>query len=142
MKLTLNKEQLELLNSFFGCNAEVYETSYIWTIVNQDAGDFLILTIYSKDENEATKSPNIINVQTHQGYFELHNSTDYFIFQPDEIFFWSIENKKISCIVIGKSATCSLFSNIDENIFDIKPENLPSSQLLAALQLSLINSFD
>lgn len=133
------KEDIERISEFLGIDAENYENSYSWKISNPSHSNQIFLTI-SNLYNNFEYIGNIINVQTPQGFFELHNTDNYLIFPPDEVFFISENQNKLSCLIIGKNSTCSLFSNIDINIFNQDIADLPQSILLAAMQLSIIRN--
>ncbi|MGB9702393.1 MAG: hypothetical protein ACPL1A_06675 [Candidatus Kapaibacteriota bacterium] len=142
MKFNIETNLIKELSNFFEVEADVFETSITWTIVNNGTGLSLILQLFNVLKTEQQTFENVINVQTLQGTFELHNCTDYFIFAPDEIFFWNKSNGRLNCLVVGKQATCSLYSNIDIDILQLEPQNLPTSVLLASTQLAIINNFD
>jgi hypothetical protein len=142
MKFIIENNLIQQISNFFEVTADVYESSITWTIINNDIGLSLIVQVFSDFNSEHNKFDNVINVQTLQGTFELHNCTDYLVFADDEIFFWNKFNGKLNCLVIGKQATCSLYSNIDLDILQIEPQNLPTSVLLASTQLAIINNFD
>lgn len=136
MKISGRKEILGLLNEFFGVKADEYESSYIWTLVNSTFQDFIVVTLSSDFQNN--EEGIILNVQTSQGVFELHACRDYKIIEADEIFFWVEEVDSISLMIIGKQATCSMFSNINKRVLNKEITELSPNEVLAAVQVSMI----
>jgi hypothetical protein len=136
MKILDRKFILEELNSFFGIVAEEFESTLVWTIVNNNFQDFIILSI----SNEAgSNSPGLlINLQTSQGIFEMHNCTNYLLVQPDEIFFWDEAENTISCLILSKQATCSIFSNVSKELLKKDISELSPNEILASVQISMI----
>jgi len=79
-------------------------------------------------------------VQTHHGYYELHDISGYLVFEPDEIIFVQAEKNTVSSIIIGKLCTCSMYSNIRREILKADFSTLDNAVLLSAMQLSLAES--
>ena len=137
--MNFHKEDIEKISNFYGINYENYENSYTWKISNQRQTNQIFLTIANIDDGVAHLG-NIVSVQTPQGFFELHNCNNFMTFPPDEIFFISENEGKLSCLIVGRNSTCSLFSNIDLSIFEQDIIDLPQPILLSAMQLSIIRS--
>ena len=137
--MNFHKEDIEKISNFYGIDYENYEDTYTLKISNQTQSNQIFLTIANIEEG-ITNLGNIISVQTSQGFFELHNCNNFLIFPPDEIFFISENEDKLSCLIVGRNSTCSLFSNIDISIFEQNIIDLPQPILLAAMQLSIIRN--
>ncbi len=137
--MNFRKEDIQKISEFLGVDCENYQDLHIWKIIDKNLKNQIFLTISESDKKFETIE-NIVNIQTSQGFFEIHNCNNYSIFPPDEIFFVSENGGTISCLIVGKNATCSLFANIDTNILDQDITDLPQPVLLAAMQLSLIRN--
>ena len=137
--MNFHKEDIEKISEFYGIDCEYYEGSYTWKLSNPKLTNQIFLTI-ANIQKELNIPANIVSVQTSNGFFELHNCNHFFIFPPDEIFFISENEDKLSCLIIGRNSTCSLFSNIEKSIFEQNITELPQPILLAAMQLSIIKS--
>ncbi|OGU56066.1 MAG: hypothetical protein A2X64_05230 [Ignavibacteria bacterium GWF2_33_9] len=139
MKILSKQLFLTELNKFFGVDAEVYDSSYIWNIVNPKFKDYIVLNISTQNSASDKADAILINVQTNQGFFELHNCTDYQFVESDEIIFWVDEGSTISCAIISKQSRCSIFSNVKKELLDLDITELNANEILAAVQLSWIN---
>jgi hypothetical protein len=140
MKIVERKEILDELNAFFEVTAEEFESSYTWTIVNKNFQDFIVISISSEISSNAPHEDMIINVQSSQGVFEIHGCENYMILPPDEVFFWKEDSESISCLIISKQATCSLYSNISKKLLSKDITDLSPSQILASVQISMIST--
>jgi len=137
--MKFNKEDIEKISNFLSTNFEEYTESYTWKIINSENKNQFFLTISNIDDS-FDKISNIITIQTAHGFFELHNCNNYLIFPPDEIYFISENQNTLSCLIVGKNSTCSLYSNINLDIFNFDISELPQPLLLAAMQLSIIRT--
>lgn len=116
------------------------ENSWTWKLKSQETKQTLIFTIYNDAKLNSNNAGVLISIQTQYGYFELHDCNAFLVFEPDEIIFINSQENKMSSLVIGKSATCSLFSNIDKSILNSDFSSLDPAVLLAAMQLSITES--
>ena len=138
MAYSLTKEDIDKISMTLGEEPKSYENSWAYAMHNKENKQSLVFTIYNDaildgDEHKGT----LISVQTQHGYFELHDCTAYIVFKPDENIFLQTKDQKLSCIVIGKECTCSLFCNIDKKILNADFTTLDPAVLLAAMQLSI-----
>jgi len=109
-----------------------------WKLTNKEINKPLVLNLFTIDES-TKQTINIISAQTQHGYYELHNVVNYIKFEPDEIIFIAENNHTISCLIVGASGACSLFSNINRDILKADFTELPASEILAAMQLSIVD---
>ena len=100
----------------------------------------MIINLYNSINFDGDKEGSIISVQTRHGYYELHNITNYIVFEPDEIIFICSKKKTLSCLIVGKGNTCSFFANIQKKMLRRDPTELDPAVLLAVMQLSLIEN--
>lgn len=123
-------------------NAKCHEHEGSWTLqlVNNETKQSLVVSIYNKVKLGKTKSGSLISVQTLHGYFEIHDLIGYLIFEPDEVIFVQSDNTSVSCMIIGKQCTCSLFTNINKEILKSDFNTLDPAVLMSAMQLSLTES--
>ncbi|HOV91530.1 MAG TPA: hypothetical protein PLC04_00390 [Candidatus Kapabacteria bacterium] len=137
--MKFNKVDIDKISNFLSTNFEEYAESYTWKIINSENKNQFFLTISNINENFNNLS-NIITIQTPQGFFELHNCNSYLIFPPDEIYFISENQNILSCLIVGRNSTCSLYSNINLDTFNYDISEIPQPLLLAAMQLSIIRT--
>lgn len=134
------EKEINLITNILEQKPKISDNSYLWSLVNPISKQSLNLTIYNNIEFGEKLFDSIISVQTQQGYFELHDCTAFFIFEPDEIFFIHSHNNKLSCLIISKECNCSMFSNIDKDLLSSDFSELDTRLLLSAMQLSIIES--
>lgn len=84
----------------------------------------------------------VISAQTVHGYFELHAATRYVPVEPDEVIFIAEEGERISGLVVGATAACSLFANVHRSTLTADFTTLEPALLLAAMQLGLAENMD
>lgn len=140
MKIIKRKDILNEMNLFFGTSAEEYDASYTWTIINNNFQDFIVVTISSENKIDGSSEELIINVQTSQGVFEIHGCANFKILPPDEVFFWIETDEFISCLIISKQASCSLYSNISKELLKKDITELSPNQILASVQISMVQN--
>ncbi len=136
--MIFGKEDIRKISKILNAEAEFVGGSYIINLFNKELNQLLFLSINSDTDYANDEDSSIISVQTQYGYFELHNCTNYMIFEPDEVIFISSNEEKVSCLIVSKDANCSMFSDIKRAILNTDISQLDSSVLLAAMQLSLI----
>lgn len=139
MKINGRKNIINSLNSFFGIEAEEFELTYSWNLTNSLYKDYLLLSVTFEGEKFFDEDRFIVNAQTSQGIFELHNCKDFIISSTEEIYFWVSNNQTLSCLIVGKHATCSLFANVEQSILENEITEINPAKILASVQLSIIN---
>lgn len=137
MNFVFNKEDIEKIENVLGERSQRVENSYSWRLSNKNNLQSLSFTIFNEVQLCDDAKGVLISVQTNHGYFELHNCTNYIIFEPDEVIFINQTAELLSSLIIGKNSTCSLFSNINKQILKGNLSDLDPAVLLAAMQLSL-----
>lgn len=140
MNFFFNKEDIKKIEEVLEAQAQEVEDSFSWRLTNPKSQQALSFTIFNKVKLGADSLGSLISVQTNHGYFELHNCTNYMIFEPEEVIFINQNEDVLSSLIIGKNCTCSLFSNINRHILNADFNSLDPSVLLAAMQLSLTES--
>ncbi len=140
MSKIFNAEDIEKISELLGVNPQLEENSWTYKLSNSETRQNIVFTIYNNVVLPNDKSTSIISVQTNHGYFELHNCSNLIFFEPDEVIFVEADETNISSLVIGKTATCSLFSNIKRHLLKENFTDLDAPLLLSAMQLSIIDS--
>lgn len=141
MNKKFNKTDIEAISNILGIPNQEMESSWAWKLVNTKTKQTLVFSIFNDVSlGDDLNVISIISVQNNQGYFELHNCTDYLLFEPDEVIFINANNSNISSLTIGKAATVSMFSNINREILKKDFTELESPLLLSAMQLSLADA--
>lgn len=136
--MIFQKEDIRNISEFLKVESEFVGVSFIINLFNKELNQLLFLSINNDIDYENNEQSSIVSVQTQYGYFELHNCTNYMLFEPDEVIFIHSSEEKVSCLIISKDANCSMFSDIKRAILKTDISQLNSSVLLAAMQLSLI----
>lgn len=139
MKIKGRKNIINSLNSFFGIDAEEFDSSYSWNLTNNLYKDYLLLSVTFESDKSLEEDSFIVNAQTSQGVFELHNCKDFIFSSTEEIYFWVVNAKTLSCLIVGKHATCSLFANVEQSIVENEITEINPAKILASVQLSIIN---
>jgi hypothetical protein len=141
MSFTFDKETIDKISSVLGTDPESSGDGWSWTLTDPHNPKPLVCSLYNQVKS-GKSSMTMLSVQTRHGYYEIHNITNYLVFEPDEVFFISSENEKISCLILGKEGSCSLYSNIDKNIINADFEDLDPALLLSAMQLSITENIN
>jgi hypothetical protein len=136
MSFTFDKETIERISSVLGTDAERSGDSWSWKLTDPNNPKPLVCSLYNK-VGINNKEMTMLSVQTRHGYYEIHNITNYMIFEPDEVIFISSEGSKISCLILGKEGSCSLYSNIEKDLLNADFADLDPALLLSAMQLSI-----
>lgn len=139
-KLNFSTIELNKISAILDCEPKSIENSTTWALTNKEIKQQLFLTINSEVDLGGNQKGSLISVQTQHGYFELHDCNQFITFEPEEIIFLSNGKEHISCLVIGKSGTCSLFGKVNKGLIGTDIVKLDSAVLLAAMQLSLTES--
>lgn len=134
------QDDIEKISEILQVKAVQYENSWTWTLKNNSNNNVLILSIYNNIHYTNSLIGNLISVQTQYGYFEIHSCSHYITFEPDELIFIQDNDNTISCLIIGKEANCSMFSNIRKKLLSSDYTNLDAPLLLSAMQLSIVEN--
>jgi hypothetical protein len=134
---TFSGEDISVVSSTLGSDATVQQESWSFRISGESTKQSLVCTLQNNVRLDEEHAGSLVTVQTQHGYFELHDCSGYVKVEPDEIIFVAVSGEFMSCIVIGRGATCSQFSNIRRSIISADFANLDAAVLMAAMQLSL-----
>lgn len=140
MSLIINGEDVEKISEILGAKPEIFDDSWTWKIVKQQGAKPLVLALNTNVDLGGGNNGTLVTVQTQHGYYELHGPESYMYFEPDEVIFISYNADTLSCLIVGKEASCSLFSNIRREILNTDFAELHPAVLLAAMQLSITES--
>lgn len=136
MNYKFKNDDIEKISEILGNKPQEYDSSWMWNISDPDGNKPLIISIYN-DIDYIDNNISLISVQSRYGYYELHTLTNIMYIEPDEIIFISQYNDNLSCMVIGRNFTCSLFSNINKNLLQKDITTLPPAILMSVMQLSI-----
>ncbi len=141
MNKKFTAEDITAISKILGSPYQEMDSSWSWKLTNPGTKQTLVFTIYNEVPlGDSEDVVTIISVQNNQGYFELHNCTNYLLFEPDEVIFIKANDDSISSLVIGQSSTVSMFSNISRELLRKDITELPAPLLLSAMQLSITDS--
>ena len=140
MAYIFTKDDYNRISGLLGSEPDVFEQCRTWNLSNPATRLNLVFSIYNNVDMAGTPG-TILSVQSHHGYYELHNCTGYIIFPPDEVIFLNSTDDSVSCLTVGKQCSCSVFSNIKKEILSRDITTLEPALLLAAMQTSITGSF-
>lgn len=140
MGFILKKDDLQKIDSTLGATHKAFEASYTWSLKSPDNAKPMVFTIYDQVDLGGGLEGALVSVQTRHGYYELHNINNLMFFEPDEIILISSTTEFLSCLIIGSSSTCSLYSNISRSLLRSDFSELHPAVLLSAMQLSITDS--
>jgi hypothetical protein len=131
----LSSQSIETIASTLGARIERSGTDTVLYIGRDQASPAIVLTVTFLNDGNA-----VLSAQTIHGYFELHNVDQFVLVEPDEVIFVAEEGGRISGLVVGREATCSLFANVDRSTLSADFTTLEPALLLAAMQLGLVEA--
>jgi hypothetical protein len=140
MSYNLKEDDISKITEILGVSPEVDGNSFTWVLANPQLKQNIVLTVCRNITISEKSTGTVATVQSNHGYFEIHNITTFIPFDPDEIIFIHHDDQFLSSLIIGKGATCSLFSNIDRSILRKDLSELEPATLMAAMQLSIADS--
>jgi hypothetical protein len=140
MNFQFKKDDIKKIGEILDAEPKSGEHSWVWNIKNLQTGQKLIISLYDKIDFTGGESGALVSVQSVHGYLELHNITQFIVFEPDEIIFIRDDDKHLSSLVVGREATASLYSNINREMLKHDYSELDPSVLLAAMQLAIADS--
>lgn len=137
MNKLFDKSDIKKISEVLNSEPDDFGNAYSWKLTNKDNSKPMVITLYTDAKIGNELKGSLISVQTRHGYYELHGITNYLVFEPDEIIFINANSELLSCLIIGKECTCSLYSNIRREILNADFSELDSAVLLSAMQLSI-----
>lgn len=140
MKIKFTNEHFSNISKILAAEPELNPQGCTWTIKHPTTGLELILSIFNDIDFDSNTKGAIVSVQTVHGFFELHDVSNYLIFEPDEVFFIKSDETHVSTLVVGKNCSCSLYSNIKRSMLNKDFNELDTPLLLAAMQLAIAES--
>ncbi|MFP4529261.1 MAG: hypothetical protein ACLFQX_11985 [Candidatus Kapaibacterium sp.] len=138
MSYKFTQSDYDVISDILGAKAREFEGGRAWHQKNKASGQSQVITLYSETQLGREIRGPLVSVQTQHGYFELHDCDSFIVFEPDEIIFISIVNDLVSCLIVGRECTCSLYSNIRRENLNADFATLEPAVLLSAMQLSLV----
>lgn len=136
MGLTFTEDEIKKICDILGQESKAFENAWSWKIIDKETQKPLVITLHNNVEIDGGQG-SIISAQTQHGYYELHNITHHMFFEPDEIIFINANQTHLSCMIVGRKASCSVFSNISREILNADFAELNPALLLSAMQLSI-----
>ena len=137
MKFSFQMADIKQISQIFGSKPSESDGQWMWHMQNAATRQQQTVTLHNNVKFGKHKKGSLVVVQTKHGYFELHDCTGFIIFEPDEVIFVSATSDKLSCMVIGRECTCSMFSPIRREILTADFSELDPAILMSAMQLSL-----
>jgi hypothetical protein len=137
MPFSFTPADIEKISHILGSELQQSGDVHFWQLTNKSTHQSLALTLQNHVRLGGRGKGVLITIQTHQGYYELHDCNGFVIIEPDEVLFLSASKRSISSLVVGKNCTCSVYANIRREILKADFESLDPSVLLSAMQLSL-----
>lgn len=137
MPYTFTNDDIEKIDEILNTKAQNNGNNWTWRVSNSETNQSFVISIYNNVSLHNNDDISIISIQTKQGYYELHDCFAYLVFEEDEIIFIQASEKYVSCLVISKQGTCSMYSNINRDILNADFSKLDPAILMSAMQLSL-----
>ncbi len=139
MSNTFTNNDIEKISEILGQAPENEADFYLWNISTGGSDNNLVVSLHNK-VSFGESFGAIVSIQTTHGYYELHDVLQFLVFEPDEVIFYNDSGKTVSCLVVSKSGACSLYSNISKSLLREDMSLLDPACLLAAMQLSILES--
>jgi len=140
MHYTFTNDDIEKISEILQTKAQNNNNNWTWRVNNPENKQSFVISIYNNVSLSENEEISVISIQTKQGYYELHDCVAYLVFESDEIIFVQASDKYVSCLVISKQGTCSMYSNISRDILKADFNKLDPAILMSAMQLSLTES--
>lgn len=132
----LNIENLKLIEELFEINFSVSDKTYTFVLSNSSTKNSISIDVIFEKDND-----NLISVYSSNSHLQLQSCKDFIISSLlEEIVFFTINEDKISAIIISKNGDCALYANVDKSILRADFMTLHSEKLLSAVALSIIES--
>lgn len=140
MEFSFSDDNIKQISEILGHNADKIGNSWSWQLTNSDSGQQLVVTLSNDVSLGKGRNGALVSVQSHHGYYELHECMGFVIFEPDEVIFVNCNGGLVSSLIVGKGSTCSCYSNVSRDILSADFSSLDPAVLLSAMQLSLTES--
>jgi hypothetical protein len=140
MSFKFSEEHIEKISNVLGREPVASGHSWVWHSEDKATGQKIILSIYDDVAVSQSNKGALVSVQSVHGYSELHDISDFMIFDPDEIIFIRYDDEYVSLLVVGRKATTSLYSNISRDLLKLDLTELDSPVLLSAMQIAIAES--
>ncbi len=137
MKFSFSEDNIKEIAKTLEATVERDGDSWTFQLHDQATRQSLVFTLFNNIELGGEEKGSLVSVQTQHGYFEIHFCNGYMVFEPDEIIFFEAKPKTVSCLIVGRKCTCSMFSNINRSLLNADFTTLDPPVLLSAMQLSL-----
>lgn len=140
MAFSFNETDINVISKILCEQPENYDNSWVWNLKQDEHDKPMIVSLYNSVPLGEEAEGSLVSVQTRHGYYELHDLTNFLIFEPDELIFIAAQEITISCLIVGKGNTCSLYANIKKELLNQDFSNLDPAVLLSAMQLSIVEN--
>ncbi len=140
MHYTFTNDDIEKISGILQTEVQNNDNNWTWRVNNPVTKQSFVISINNNVALSDNVAISVISIQTKQGYYELHDCIAYLVFESDEIIFVQASDKYVSCLVISKQGTCSMYSNISRDILKADFNKLDPAILMSAMQLSLTES--
>lgn len=86
---------------------------------------------------------NMVSVYAYSTFLQLHNCTAFVASEMlQQVTFFGKSDTKTSGLIVEKTAGCSLYANVDQNILNGDFTQLPEDLMMCGIALSLTESMD
>jgi hypothetical protein len=137
MRFSFSEDNIKEIATTLEATVEKDKDSWTFQMHDVETRQSLVFMIYNNIDLGGDEKGSLVSVQTQHGYFEIHFCNGYMVFEPDEIIFFEAKPKTVSCLIVGRKCTCSMFSNINRSLLNADFTTLDPPVLLSAMQLSL-----
>lgn len=87
------------------------------------------------------KNMNIVSVYSHNSFFQLHNCNGFIASDLlNQVTFFGRSNDTISGLIIDREASCSVYSNVSEELLKGDFTELPTEVMICSVALSLADT--
>lgn len=118
-------------------NAKTLGNYYRLVLENPENKHRLALEIYP-DIPMGKKSGSLISIYTTNTHLQLQFCTGYVVSESlGEVTFYSETEEKISGLIVDKTASCSIYANVDRKILSGDLSKLGPEVMLSSIALSL-----
>ncbi len=93
------------------------------------------------DLNVRGQAMNVLSVYSHNSFLQLHNCNGFIASEMlNQVTFFGRSNDTISGLIIDKEASCSLYSNVSEQLLQGDFTTLPTEVMMCSIALSLADA--
>lgn len=109
-------------------------------IVNQEEKRRIVIEVNLNLSYENERM-NLVSVYSNSSFIQLQNCTAFVASELlDQVTFFGKTGKTTSGLIIEKSASCSLYANVDERLLTGDFSKLPTELLMCSVALSLTDT--